>query len=83
MLIDPQGRMLRSKPGGVPMEVPPEYLKMLNVLADTSARIHLGLHCSLCHEDVVGSNGGTDSRWTMRCGCRTFVGGNPTASKAS
>ena len=77
MLIDPQGRLLRSKPGGQILEMPPEYLKMINVLADTSARVHLGLHCALCKEDVVGANSDTDGRWTMRCGCRTSVGQNP------
>lgn len=57
--------------------VPPEYLKMLAVLADTSAQIKLGLHCSLCGQDLIGKNSFSDRRWTMECACRTFIGGNP------
>ena len=57
--------------------VPPEYLKMLAVLANTSADIGLGLHCAKCKQDVRGSNSERQGRWTMECGCRTFVGRNP------
>ena len=57
--------------------VPPEYLKMLAVLAETSGTINLGLHCSQCKQDVRGSNSERQGRWTMECACRTFIGANP------
>lgn len=79
MLIDPQGRILRSAHAPrTTQELPPEYLRMLHVLADTSAQIRLGLHCADCKQDVVGQNSERDGRWTMACGCRTFVGRNPS-----
>lgn len=57
--------------------VPPDYLKMLAVLADTSADIGLGLHCTKCKQDVRGANSERDGRWVVECGCRTFKGRNP------
>ena len=57
--------------------LPPEYLRMLSILADTSAQIDVGLHCSRCGVDLVGQNDHSDSRWMLECGCRTFLGGNP------
>lgn len=62
------------------VNLPPEYMQMLAVLAETSGDINLGLHCSVCHENVVGMNGHSDTRWIMECACRTFVGKNPTRS---
>lgn len=56
---------------------PPEYMRMLAVLADTSAEIHLGLRCTRCGQDVVGKNARSDNRWIMECACRTFIGANP------
>lgn len=57
--------------------LPPEYLKMLAVLAETSGDIDLGLHCSRCKENVQGKNARGDNQWRMECSCRTFIGGNP------
>lgn len=57
--------------------LPPEYLKMLAVFADTSEDMHLRLVCSLCKEDIGGRNHKGDLRWKMGCTCRSFVGGNP------
>jgi hypothetical protein len=57
--------------------VPREYLRMLAVLAETSAQMDLGLHCSRCGQDLHGANAPADRRWSLACGCRTFVGGNP------
>jgi hypothetical protein len=57
--------------------VPPEYLKMIAVLAETSGRMQLGLHCSRCGQDLVGKNAPSDRRWMMECACRTFIGANP------
>lgn len=57
--------------------LPPEYLRMIAVFADTSSQIDLGLHCSRCGQDVQGSNVLGESRWQMECACRTFVGENP------
>jgi len=59
------------------VSVPPEYLKMLAVMADTSADIGIGLHCTKCKQDIRGANSGNDARWTVECGCRTFSGRNP------
>jgi hypothetical protein len=62
------------------VEVPPEYLRMIAVLAETSFQINLGLHCSQCGKDVVGvKNHAGERRWMMECECRTFVGENPMA----
>lgn len=58
--------------------LPPEYMKMLAVMADTSSEIGIGLHCARCKQDLRGSNTGTDSKWRIECGCRTFTGRNPT-----
>jgi len=57
--------------------LPPEYMRMLAVMADTSADVGIGLHCVKCKQDVRGSNTGTDSKWRLECGCRTFIGKNP------
>lgn len=62
------------------VNLPPEYLRMLAVLAETSGEVDLGLHCSRCHENVTGKNGSGDRRWIMECGCRTFIGKNPITS---
>lgn len=59
------------------VRVPPEYLKMIAVLAETSGQMHLGLHCSRCGQDLSGRNAREDRRWVMECGCRTFIGANP------
>ena len=67
-------------PGRETVNLPPEYLRMIAVLAETSSEVDLGLHCSRCHENVVGRNGSGDRRWIMECGCRTFVGKNPIVS---
>jgi hypothetical protein len=60
------------------VNLPPEYMKMLAVLAETSAQIDLGLHCSRCNQDLSGKNATADKGWIMECACRTFVGRNPT-----
>lgn len=59
------------------VHLPPQYLQMVSILADTSADLSLGLHCSICGQDLVGKNAREDTRWMMECGCRTFVGANP------
>jgi hypothetical protein len=59
------------------IRVPPEYMRMVAVFAETSADIDLGLHCSRCGQDLVGKNARADTRWIMECACRTFIGGNP------
>lgn len=69
-------------PGGIlqqreEQQLPAEYLRMLAVLAETSADISLGLHCSRCGQDLVGKNARADTAWIMECACRTFIGGNP------
>ena len=66
-------------PGRQTVNLPPEYLRMLAVLAETSGEVDLGIHCSRCNQDIVGKNGHGDRRWIMECGCRTFVGENPMA----
>jgi hypothetical protein len=75
----PTGFLLPEGTLGTREEVilPPEFAKMLAVLGDTAADIHLGLHCSMCGQDVVGKNARADTRWILECACRTFVGGNP------
>ena len=65
------------------VRVPPEYLKMIAVLADTSAQMRLGLHCSKCGQDLIGKNAHGDRRWVMECACRTFIGGNPLPKGAA
>lgn len=57
--------------------LPPEYLRMLAVLAETSGDIRIGLHCADCDQDIVGKNARADNHWIMECACRTFIGGNP------
>lgn len=63
--------------------VPPEYLRMIAVLAETSGEMDLGLHCSKCGQDLIGKNGRFDRQWVMECACRTFVGGNPLPTGAA
>lgn len=62
------------------VDLPMEYMQMLAVLAETSSEVHIGLHCSLCKENIVGKNATSDKRWVMECACRTFVGVNPIKS---
>lgn len=57
--------------------LPPEYLRMLAVLAETSGDIRIGLHCADCKQDIVGKNARADNKWIMECACRTFIGVNP------
>ncbi len=57
--------------------LPPEYLRMLVVMADTSAQIDIGLHCSRCGQDLMGMNNPSDTHFRMECACRTFTGKNP------
>jgi hypothetical protein len=70
-------------PGGVfttgreEVNLPPEYMQMIAVLADTSEAIDLGIHCSRCKESLRGKNATVDNRWIMECACRTFIGANP------
>lgn len=64
-------------PGRQTVKLPMEYMQMLAVLAETSAEISVGLHCSQCKENIVGKNARGDNRWIMECACRTFVGTNP------
>lgn len=59
------------------IRLPPEYCRMLAVLADTSGEIDLGLHCSRCNQDLVGKNARADTAWILECACRTFIGANP------
>jgi hypothetical protein len=59
------------------VRVSPEYLRMVAVLAETSAEIELGLHCTRCAQDLVGKNARADTQWIMECACRTFIGANP------
>lgn len=75
VLFGPGGSVISTAREEVTL--PPEYLKMLAVLGNTSGDIGLGLHCAKCKQDVVGKNGTGDKRWMMECACRTFVGGNP------
>lgn len=63
--------------GRTEVKLPMEYMQMLAVLAETSADIDLGLHCSRCKENVVGKNARGDNRWIMECACRTYIGTNP------
>lgn len=58
-------------------EVDPEYLRMILVLANTSTKMGLGLHCSRCGQDLVGKNAEHDRFFTMECRCRVFIGKNP------
>jgi len=59
------------------IDIPPDYLKMLLVLADTSATIRIGLHCTKCKQDIRGANSISDGILRAECGCRTFRGTNP------
>lgn len=61
----------------VEVRVPPEYMRMVAVLAETSSDIGLGIHCSRCGQDLVGKNARADTQWIMECACRTFIGANP------
>lgn len=80
VLFKPNGGVLAL--GREKTTVPPEYLRMLAVLGDTSADLDLGLHCSRCKENLRGLNGRSDGTWTLECGCRTFTGGNPLPPNA-
>lgn len=62
------------------VKLPMEYMQMLAVLAETSGEIHVGLHCSLCKENIVGKNATSDKQWIMECACRTYIGANPIRS---
>jgi len=70
----PDGNVLNV--GRTEVELPVEYMQMLAAFAETSAVVDLGLHCSRCGQDLRGANGRSDSRWTMECACRTFIGAN-------
>lgn len=61
------------------VELPKPYIKALGDFADDSGLLNLGLHCSICKQDLRGANGLGDARLTMECGCRVFVGANPHA----
>jgi len=74
MLFAPSGDLIRDRQM---VTLPPEFAKMLAVLGETSAELDLGLHCSRCHENLVGKNAREDTQWIVECGCRTFKGGNP------
>jgi hypothetical protein len=75
--------MLLSTPGGIlstgrtEERWPPEFMRMIALLAETSADIDIGLHCSRCKENLVGRNAREDRQWRLECACRTFVGANP------
>ena len=72
--------------GAIPVDreevaLPVEYLRMLMVLAETSADMDLGLHCSRCKENITGQNSMSDLVWRLECACRTFVGDNPSMTR--
>ena len=77
VLYTPHGTVSLSR-DEVP--VPPEYLRMLAVFANTSEDLSLGLHCARCKQDLHGANTEHQGQWTMECGCRTFVGRNPMSA---
>lgn len=56
------------------VRLPAAFMKTLAAFADVSAEINLGLHCSLCKQDIRGENHSQAARWTMECECRTFIG---------
>lgn len=74
MIWTPGGMMSTERTA---QALPAEFLKMLAVLGETAGDINIGLHCSLCKQDLVGKNARADNQWTMECACRTFKGGNP------
>jgi hypothetical protein len=75
LIFTPNGGMINTE--RTDEDLPPEYLRMLVVLADTSAQLDIGLHCSRCNTDLVGSNNVNDPRMMLECACRTFTGPNP------
>lgn len=75
MIITPDSLTLKADRQAVVL--PPQYLKALADLADDSALLNIGLHCSLCGADLVAANGYGDARWALDCACRTFIGANP------
>lgn len=62
------------------VRLPAAFMQTLAAFADVSAEINLGLHCSVCKQDIRGENHSQSARWTMECECRTFVGENPVTS---
>lgn len=60
---------------------PPDYMRQVALLADTSAQMEIGLQCFRCKQILRGANAWSDAKWVMECGCRTYVGKNPSKAQ--
>lgn len=64
------------------VELPWGVMKSFITFGDLAHRQQLGVHCSRCDGDVVGSNGEHDPVLKLACGCREFWSVNPGAGRA-
>lgn len=61
-----------------PIELPNELMLWLRTFAEFASEARMGLHCSICKQDLVGGAAFYgDLKLTMKCGCRDFVGVDP------
>lgn len=51
-------------------------IEWLRQFSDVAATLKLGIHCSLCGNDVVGRNSDASKVFAVTCGCRELVGPN-------
>jgi hypothetical protein len=54
------------------LELPWGIMQRVLEFADLAAAHGMGLHCSKCSQDFVGTNSEFDPVLTMTCGCREF-----------
>lgn len=56
------------------VELPAAFMRTLAAFADVAGELNIGLHCSICKQDLGGENNSQAVNWTMECECRSFIG---------
>lgn len=74
MLIHPNGK--RIVPSDARVEIPQAHMAAFREFAEFAAHYRLGIHCSVCGNDLIGRNADQDSRHSVACTCREFIAVN-------